>query len=201
MKSLRTNRNLYFLASLVIVVGIVAGFVFVSRDDPDSAPSASNEIQTIQLDVDHPTYSNQAELKADADVVILGNPEDQGQTFVEDQSIATSPSGQDVPSVPMTEFHIKVKKVFKGDVSADEVIVVVLTGGTTGNIKYEVEDFPWLTKGKPTLMYLEKGTDGKYYPLAGGAALANEKDKEKQNYTLPDAVSGKQEIDVSESEL
>lgn len=200
MKRIHFTQTRILVISAVLVIGLATGVFLATRDNVQQA-EAPKELETVALSLDHKTYATAAELKNDADVIVLGVPEDQGQAVM-GPSPGVGPTGQPAPGVPTTEFRVTLKKAFKGNLVKGQVITVVLAGGTTTTTKYVVEDFPWLTKGKFALMYLEAGEDGKYYPLAGGAALAEEKkDKEKTKYTLPKAVSDVQEIDVTEPEL
>ncbi|MBX6334950.1 hypothetical protein IRY61_06470 [Candidatus Saccharibacteria bacterium] len=179
------------VATAALAVIIFAVFVIM----PDERHTASR-VQKINLD--HKTYSNLKELEDDADVIIRGTVFDAGKTLA--GAPLRSEDGREVPGIPTTEFQVAVKKIYKGIVTDDQV-TVVLTGGTLEGTRYEAEGMPWLVKHSDTIMYLHLGDDGKYYPLAGGAAIALRREGKRNNFILPTEVHGAQEIEIPDSSL
>lgn len=171
LQSINRSSTLWAVGATLLALAAVAAFSIANR--------GNGELQIIHLDADYKTYSTSAELKAAANTIFSGTILDNGTTR---DSAAT-------PGVPRTEFSVRVDRVHKGDVKNGDTVVVVLTGGTVGNRKYVFEDMDLPARDSSMLMYLEKGSDGKYYPLAGGTALASKKEG-SNTFVLPQAVSG-----------
>jgi hypothetical protein len=176
----------------IIVVVVLAGITIAVTSSNKQV--AVTHVQKVSLD--HKTYSNTKELKDESDLVIRGTVQGDGRTIAGPPLIAED--GQEVPSTPMTEFTVTALKVFKGSLSGDQ-ITVVLTGGVAGDTRYEVEGMPWLSKQQNAIFYLHLGEDGKYYPMAGGAAIASKKPGSGNKFTLPAELTGASALEIDES--
>jgi|GEM_PF-6101283 len=185
------NRTKLILAAVALV--LVGGLAVALNP---RSPESVTHVQKISLD--HKMYASAKELKDDSDLIVRGTVLDNGRT-VDGQPLHTE-DGKEVPGTPTTEFGVKVVKTFKGTTAANE-ITVVLTGGVSGDTRFEAEGMPWLAKQATTILYLHLGEDGKYYPMAGGAAIAAQKAGKPDKFTLPAEVNGSSAIDISESDL
>ncbi|PID31742.1 hypothetical protein CR970_04200 [Candidatus Saccharibacteria bacterium] len=166
-------------------------------DRSDTAQLDDSNPNTVYMTVDHKTYSSVSELSNDSDTIVLGSVLNNGSSK-QDPSPDKSGGGQPAPGLVSTEFSVRVDKSLKGDVKSGQAITVVLTGGTVNGTKYMPEDMPWLSKGESVIIYLSRGGDGKYYPLAGGAAIASKKSASSKQFVLPSGVSGGRQMEVSE---
>ena len=194
-----TSRTVTLLLMAAVLLFVLISMLY-SRHQQEVV-SQSYKISTIQGDakdivnvsLDHKTYDTVRSLRDDADVVIVGSVLDSGATK-ESSSPGLSGDGTPAPGLIKTDFLVHTDRILKGDV--DEEVIVVLTGGITDDVKYITEGVPWLSEGDSVIMYLVGGGANKYYPLAGGSALAIRQENGK--YILPSSVSGSRLMEVSE---
>lgn len=203
MKALQLNISKSIVWTIVVIaacVAVVVLFMVNKQEKSNTTLSNNNYSKTVSFEVDHKTFNTAAELRKESNVVVLGSVLDNGSTK-EEPSVGTSGDGQPAPGLVNTDFSVRVDKSLKGNAAKGATITVVLTGGIANDTKYTSEGMPWLSKGDSVIMYLSKGEDGKYYPLAGGAAIASKKADRSNMFTLPSEVSGKDQINISESEF
>lgn len=187
------------LIATAVLAAAIAIFVLNKQGQPDAISADNNYSKTVVFEVDHKTYSSLRDLREESDVVIRGSVLDDGSTRQED-SIGASADGQPAPGLVNTEFSVRVDTSLKGGIVQGTTILVVLTGGVINDTKYVSDGMPWLKRGDSAIIYLSKGEDGKYYPMAGGAAIAS-KVVDTNTFSLPGKVSGKDPIRISETEF
>ncbi|PID32996.1 hypothetical protein CR969_03115 [Candidatus Saccharibacteria bacterium] len=151
---------------------VILIFISISLNRPDTDSPGNSDPNTVYIMADHKIYRNISELRGEADTVILGSVLDNGSTK-QSSSSGKSGDGRSAPELVSTEFSVRVDKSLKGDLRSGQAITVVLTGGTVSGTKYISKGMPWLAKDESVIIYLSRGDDGKYYPLAGGAAIAS----------------------------
>lgn len=195
---IKTSKTLVLTVFAVIVVAVAFALgsgqrTELSFQESNPTPHQDEGLKKVAISLDHRTYTNTEELGGDSEVILLGSVRDEGKTS-QDPSVGTSVDGEPIPGLVKTSFSVRVDKLLKGH--ADPAITVVLPGGTVGDMEYVVENTPWLSQGDSVIMYLVKGEDGRYHPLAGGSAIAVKNSAGK--YTLPEAVSGERAMEVSE---
>lgn len=183
---------------ILLSCSVVGYGLFAATRKSDKITSTKPSVSyssVVNFETDHKTYSTAAELIEESDTVILGTVLDDGETK-EEPVAGISGDGKPAPSIAITGFTVHINKVLKGKVINNSTIKVVLTGGVIDNIKYASSGMPWLSKGDSVIFYLSNGADGKFYPLAGGAALATSAPTDLNTYILPPAASstGKQII-------
>lgn len=197
------SRALWGLVILLSCSAIGYGLFAMTHKSNEvitSQPS-TNYSSVVNFETDHKTYGTAAELIEESDTVILGTVLNDGETK-EEPMAGISGDGKPAPSIATTEFNIQINNVLKGKVINNSTIKVVLTGGVINDVKYASNGMPWLSKGDSVIFYLSNGADDKFYPLAGGAALAISTSTDSNKYILPPAASsnGKQ-IVVSKNGL
>jgi len=205
MQKLRTIGPKGALLVILPVVAIILILVLELNDTQKFSTNLQNyqpptnqgdAKKTVGISLDHKTYGTTRDLREDSTVVLIGTVLDEGTTK-ESPSSAISGDGMPAPGLVKTYFPVRVDKILKGE--ADTTITVVLTGGVVNDTKYIAEGIPWPSRNNSVIMYLIKGEDGKYYPLAGGSALAIRGQDDK--YILPGAVSGNRPMEVTETDF
>lgn len=162
MKMLMTSKQFLIAgAGLVALVGTIVAVQVMNRQS-----ATQSYDKTITLDVDHPTYSNIDELKADAPYIFTGTVRGKGAVSLEQarpEDDVTDPS-------PFTDFTVIVDDVMKGEIT-DKTITFRQLGGINNRTQYMVENYPVLHDDGQYIFFAIKG-DGKYGALAGGYAVA-----------------------------
>lgn len=175
--------------SLIIVSALVV-VAFLTVLMTSSYASKNSDTEVVHLGADHKTYKSVKELKINAGIVLVGRVMDSGST-VQASPVGVAADGRLLPALPQTNFTVQVEKVMRGSIDGAKKVSVALTGGKINGVLYQVEDMPWLYEKEKVVLFLNKGNNGSYYPLAGGFAVAKE-DKMKPNYyNLHDNVTNK----------
>lgn len=154
------------LFSLAAVVGVVVG---TSSSASSGRTVASNGLPLYRMDADHATYPTVPEISGAADTIVRGQVV--SHTTEPGESPGVDALGDPLPAIPRTDYLVAVASVLKGAVDVGSTIHVVLAGGTTDEGEFVLEGAPKITDGEAALFFLVSG-GGRYYPLAGGAAVA-----------------------------
>jgi hypothetical protein len=100
--------------------------------------------------------------------------------------------------LPHTDFSVRVDRSVKGNISVGTKVTVTLAGGITDTGPVTVDGTPNLLTGAQYLFFLTPASAGKYYPLAGGAAVASA--SSSGQFVLSSDVTGSapQAVDLSD---
>jgi hypothetical protein len=125
----------------------------------------------VHMDMDHATFTNVNDLAGQSSVVLIGTVESSSPGLA--TPVGSDPStGQPLPPLPHTDFVVRVVRSLKGSVAAGAHITVTLAGGMTDVGPVTVDGVPDLPAGQTFEFFLGAASGKKYYPLAGGAAVA-----------------------------
>jgi hypothetical protein len=176
------------LAACVAVLGAVVLAVLIIEAAPDGSRPASrpSDLPTFRLEADHPTYANVGSASADADLIVRGTV--LSHTTEAGVSPGVDGLGDPLPPLPHTNHVVEVLEVVKGGVAVGTTIVVSLAGGTTEEGQFILDGAPEIHDGDTAFFFLDDGGDGRYYPLAGGAAVAHQ--KPDGSFALPQDATG-----------
>jgi hypothetical protein len=183
----------------LVLAALAAGLMLVVRDGADSspAPSARLSVPNYRIDTDHQTFPSVGDLRAGAPVILVGTVE--SHSVVAGTSPGVDGAGDPLPAVPHTEYVVRVDEAIKGAPAVGTKIVVSLSGGATPQGNFVLDGGPILDDGIAALFFLEAPLAGKYYPLAGGAAVAAE--QPDGGFVLPADATGQAAIPVSRADL
>jgi hypothetical protein len=194
------NGNLRLaIAATVAAVSLAgcSGATSSTSSRPGGSPSMGSN-QAVKLDMDHAVFGSVTDLAGQSDVVLVGlvNSSSSGA----ETGLGTDPSaGNPVPGIPHTNYLVSVGKVYKGLVTPGSQITVVLAGGVTDAGPVTVDGVPNLTLGQRFVFFLHLGTDGEYYPMAGGAAIATI--NPDGSFALPGEATGGSALTFSADQL
>jgi hypothetical protein len=149
------------------------------------------------MDADHDTYATVPAIAGAADVIVSGQVV--SHTTEPGESPGADALGDPLPAIPRTDYSVAVSTVFKGAVGSGSTIHVVIAGGTNAEGKFVLDGAPEIQDGEAALFFLVSGGDGRYYPLAGGAAVAARVGPD--TYSLPPDATGESGHVVSEGEV
>lgn len=177
----RSRRKIAGLAAASIVVVVLSALTLSHATDTntkvaahDSTPrsTASERSPSItHLETDHATFASVNDLAGQSAVVVIGTVVSSSPG--ESTPLGNDPStGQPVPALPHTDFVVRVVQSLKGSLATGTQITVTLAGGITDVGPVTVAGVPDLPVGKTFAFFLAPSTASKYYPLAGGAAVA-----------------------------
>ncbi len=107
--------------------------------------------------------------------------------------------GDPLPAIPHTDYAVTMLNVFKGSMASGDTIQVMLAGGDTPEGEFVLEGAPAVNDGESALFFLVAGGEGRYYPLAGGAAIAAR--GADGTFSLPPDATGEAAHAVSEAEV
>lgn len=145
----------------------------------------------------HSTYPGLDELRAEATAIVTGSVV---SSVVEiGPSPGTNEDGSVIPGLPITMYTLRVKEVFKGQISIGRDLVLVAYGGETPEGDYVVEGASALVPGEEYLFFLGDSDGGAYSALAGQKAVAPL--QPDGSYLLSPEVTGEDELPVTEEEL
>jgi hypothetical protein len=179
-------------AVTVLLVNGIAGGSSASESGQHRAAA----VPVYHMDTDHATYQSVDAISSTSDLVVVGNV--QSQSTEPGDSPGVDALGDPLPAIPHTNYAVTITKVLKGSISVGATVVVSLSGGTTASGRYVLDGGPELHEGDTHLFFLQGNTDGRYYPLAGGAAVADQ--QPDGSYALPsDAMTGGAPIVFTES--
>lgn len=134
-----------------------------------TATSASVPTQ-FEMDMDYPTFAGVGALTASASHVVLGHVVSVGPG--PPLSLGTDEQGGTIPALPQTESTVQVASVLHGNLAGASTIIVVRPGGITEAGQVADPEMSQLVVGDKAIFFVRWGGDGKYYPLAGGFAVA-----------------------------
>jgi hypothetical protein len=113
--------------------------------------------------------------------------------------VARDEDGSELPPIVHTDYSVRVDRSLTSGFSPGGTIVVSLLGGSTPDAEFVYEAGPRLQVGNEYLFFLNSFTDGKYYPLAGGAAIGAK--QSDSSYTISSEASGDQDLIVTARDL
>lgn len=153
-------------------------------------------LPTYRMQADHATYPAVGDVSAAAEEIVVG------KVLSESTESGSSPGndayGDPLPPIPHTNYSVSVLTVLKGTVQAGDTIVVSLSGGTTPEGEFVLDGAPEIHVGDTAMFFLRADANGRYYPLAGGAAVAPL--QADGSYALPpDATGTEDALPVSEA--
>jgi hypothetical protein len=135
-------------------LALAVGSLMLTGCGTNQGPAAQETV------IMHPSYPKAfqtlGELKKDATAVMVGTVQD------------VTP-GDSQGEIPFTNVTLKVSTWIKGQDPGSDQIVVQQTGGAKDNKVFEIEDDPLMVKGAKELVFLQQGTDGKYFTIGGPA--------------------------------
>jgi hypothetical protein len=164
---------------------------------PSPASVAAERRPRFRLDADHATYATVPEIAAAADTIVNGQVV--SETTEPGESPGVDALGDPLPAIPHTDHAIVVATTLKGTVAPGSTIHVTVAGGDTAEGEYVLEGAPQIGDGESALFFLVTGEDGRYYPLAGGAAVATR--LADGSFALPADATGGAPRSVSEDEV
>lgn len=91
------------------------------------------------------------------------------------------PSGAD--AIRHIDYAFRVDRTFHGRGRVGRVVTVTVVSGSVATRR----EVPRLQVGEPHIVFATAGSDGRYDPLAGGAAMAAK--QADGSYALPNSVS------------
>lgn len=169
-----------------VFAALLLAVLLAGASDGPRSPSRPGDLPTFHLDTDHPTYSSVGSVSAAADLIVRGTV--LSHTTEAGKSPGVDALGDPLPPVPRTNYAVSVLEVVKGGTSAGATIVVSLSGGTTEDGQFILDGAPEIHDGDTAMFFLEAGGDGRYYPLAGGAAVAPQ--SADGSFALPPDATG-----------
>lgn len=191
--------RLRIAAAAAALVASAAGIATLGGGEDHSSPARlASAVPTYRMETDHATYATTSELRGDADAVVRGIIKD--ATIVDGEPTGVDGAGDPLPEPPSTHYSVEVLQSLEGDLAAEDVITVVLTGGSTDEGNFVLDGGPVLDVGDEALFYLvgfeekargERRATPLWFPLAGGAAIAEKGDD--GTYVLPQDVNGTSE--------
>lgn len=186
------------LVATLILLALVAAVAVGLPDSEagDAAGGVERNHQVIRIDTDHAVYPSVGTVTGDASVIVTG--EVISHAVEPGESPGVDALGDPLPAIPHTNYSIQVLTVLKGNVAAGATLVVALSGGNTAEADFVVDGVPDIEDGDVAMFFLEP-VEGKYYPLAGGAAVAGE--DSNGDFEMSTAATGTEPIAVSEAEV
>ncbi|HKG02361.1 MAG TPA: hypothetical protein VKB03_04220 [Conexibacter sp.] len=199
--SRRARRSLVVSAAAVVVAAAAATAWLAlggwRADRPQPLPERAAAASVYHIDADHPVYANVGDLRAEADVVATG--EVIGSSVVSGVSPGVDDAGDPVPAIPHTDYTVRLGDVIKGSVASGDQISVVLAGGDAPAGHFVLDGGPHLVVGDVQLLFLDAAPDGKFYPLAGGAAVASR--QSDGSFLLSPEATGQEPIALTAQQL
>jgi hypothetical protein len=159
---------------------VAAGAIALATHEPSGGSAARQRVHdstqrttlpVYRMDADHPTYDTVGDLRASSDLVVVGTVV--SHVTEPGSSPGVDGAGDPLPPIPHTTYAVSVEDVLKGDVVVGDTVSVSLTGGVTDAGRFVLDGGPQLADGDQAMFFLQSGGDGKFYPLAGGAAVAD----------------------------
>jgi hypothetical protein len=149
-----------------------------------------------RYDADHRSYPNAEALYADAPVVITGTVRSIAPGT--EDGVGTDEDGNPLPAIVHTDVQVDVGRVYQSITPLPPSITVSVLGGTTAHTRYAYEGAPPLTVGDTYALFLTPHS-GKYFPLAGGAAIGTI--QPDGTYVFTGELTGDQPLTLSERQL
>jgi hypothetical protein len=190
-------RYLCVALGLAIALAAAVGVVGVSSSASSGRAAPSSGLPLYRMDTDHATYPTVPEISNAADTIVNGQVV--SHTTEPGESPGVDALGDPLPAIPRTDYLVSVAAVLKGAVSPGSTIHLVLAGGNTEEGEFVLEGAPKITDGEAALFFLVSGGEGRYYPLAGGAAVATR--LADGTFLLPPDATGEAAHAISEGEV
>jgi hypothetical protein len=184
-------------AALAVAIAILVAVASVGSDasgDQGDGTVESGSLPIYRLDTDHATYAAVPQVSGASPVILTG--EVLSHSFEAGESAGVDALGDPLPPVPHTNYSVNVIKVLKGNVSPGGTIVVSLSGGRTSEGEFILDGAPEINDGDVSMFFLE-ALGGRYYPLAGGAAVATRSGGE--TFVLPPDATGEEALPLTEA--
>lgn len=194
--SLDTRIRFRYLC-VALALAAAVGVVGISSSASSGRAAPSSGLPIYRMDTDHATYPSLPEISTAADTIVNGQVV--SHTTEPGESPGVDALGDPLPAIPRSDYLVSVAAVLKGVVGTGSTIHVVLAGGTTGEGEFVLEGAPKITDGEAALFFLVNGGEGRYYPLAGGAAVATR--LADGTFLLPPDATGEAAHAISEGEV
>jgi len=152
---------------------------------------------TFRMDADHPTYPTIEDVSSAAETIITGIVV--SHSTEPGESPGVDALGEPLPAIPHTNYIVDVTKVLKGSATAGSSLIVTLAGGSTPSGQFILDGAPEIRDSDTDLFFLQVGSSGKYYPLAGGAAVAVR--NPEGAFSLPSDATGQEPLVFHEMAL
>lgn len=193
----RWRRGLIAFAALALVgcgsVAILSDGSTPSTPNGSGASGASaSSVDGAQwiVHADHPTYASLGNLVGWSQVIVAGTVASSAPTS------PIAPADPSSPAIPQTDYSVVVDKRFKGAPNPGDTITVDVA---TDEGEVHVEGAPDIAVGGYYMFFLIDGRDGKFYPLAGDAAIAPR--TSDGSFNLPVDVTGDQPLTFAATEI
>lgn len=187
-KSRRTRWLITGFAAVALVGLAMIGMHPAAPPAARVVDPAASHVPVYHLETDHPTYQSLDELRSGAETILTGTV--LSHTVDPGTSPGTDGTGDPLPAVPQTNYAVQVIDTIKGTPAAGDTITVSLTGGTVPEGQFILDGGPAMADGATLMFFLGDAADGKYFPLAGGAAVASQQDD--GSFLLPTDATGTQ---------
>lgn len=186
------NKKSALLIIVVVFVGVATAIgIMLMQPKPEVAVT-----RTVEFSALHPTYTSIKQLISADDVAYVGQA-----TLLDDGTVRSdkvSDEPDEGPPMVETDYTLAVKSIIKGKNIPSKITISVM-GGVVGDTRYLVVDIPKLHKGDNVIVFASLGRDGKYYPLAGGSAIAIQDGSSK--YSLSADVISTGAVTFSEKDI
>ena len=140
----------------VALVAILAAGTSLNRTPSPAGGGSPLPVRVVEIS-QAVSYGSIGELAAASDLVVLVVPE----------SSSTAPDPE-TPSLPRTDFAVRVDRVLRGSPASGQV-TVLQTGGPSGGELVEVRDDPLMALGDQVVLFLRRlpGAEPKYMIVGG----------------------------------
>lgn len=139
---------------------------------------------------DHPTYPSLGNLVGASQVIVEGTVASSSPTS------PIAPADPSSPGIPQTDYSVVVDKKYKGAPNPGDTITVDVA---TDEGEVHVEGAPDIAVGGYYMFFLIDGRDGKFYPLAGDAAIAPR--APDGSFNVPVDATGDQPLTFAATEI
>jgi hypothetical protein len=187
------KRAAFIVAAMVATAAVVVAFVSVGQ-----SRSRENGTTQIHLHADHMSYDGLNNLVGAADAVFVGTvTATQPGTSI---PAPPNPAGETQADIPQTDLSVHVDASEKGALAPGQTVTVTITGGAgPGGENIELEGVPPTTTGGQYVFFVIRGDDGKFYPLAGGSAIATK--NSNGSFLLSGATTGGEPLTFTTTQL
>jgi hypothetical protein len=167
-----------------------------STNSSDREPRGMAQSPVFRLDADHATYPSVDGIAGAASLIVRGTVI--SHTTEAGVSPGVDALGDPLPAIPHTNYLISILTTLKGSAPGGNV-VASLSGGTTEAGKFVLDGAPEIVDGGTYIFFLGAQGEGKYYPLAGGAAVAAE--QPDGSFALPADATGAAPLVFTQAEV
>lgn len=198
MRGVLSRPRRLALSALVVTAAVAAGLAMAARPPGTSRPATTRANTPVYLfHTDHATYGTLSEISAASDAIIVGQAT--SKTVEPGVSPGVDAEGDPLPALPHTNYTVTVARTIKGAIPSGSAVVVGLAGGKTAAEEVRPEEGYEIREGANAVFFLQANGNGRYYPLAGGAAIAEA--HPDGTYELPPDAVQEVPIRFSEQEL